>query len=112
VAFTSSIASAIRKFGAKNTATGLKHLSVVFSDQKLIHGGTILGALAMFLSKAGPDFDSDRLNRALRTRKIEEWGLVTAGMKSGGASRLAALHEAIAKAYDESGDAPDDPQYP
>lgn len=101
MAFTSSIASAIRKFGAKNTATGLKHLSTAFSDQRLVHGGAILGALAMLLSKAGPDFDSDRLDRALRTRKIEEWGLVTAGMKNGGASRLVALSAAITEAYDK-----------
>lgn len=101
VAFTSSIASAIRKFGVKNTAAGLQHLSTVFSDQKLIHGGAILGALAMLLSKAGPDFDSDRLDRALRTKKIEEWGLITAGTKSGGAGRLAALVAAITEAYDK-----------
>lgn len=104
VAFTSSIASAIRKFGAKSTATGLKHLSAAFSDQKLVHGGAILAALAMLLSKAGPEFDSDRLNRALRTRKIDEWGLVTAGTKSGGTGRLTALHQAITEAYDKSGE--------
>lgn len=62
-----------------------------------------------FLSKAGPEIDSDRLNRALRTKKIEEWGLVTAGMKIGGAGRLAALHAAIAEAYDKSREPSADP---
>ncbi|MBL8266026.1 DUF6551 family protein [Steroidobacter sp.] len=110
VVFTSGIASAIRKFGAKNTAAGLKHLSAVFSDQKLLHGGAILGALAMFLSNAGSEVDSDRLNRALRSKRIEEWGLVTTGVKSGG-SRLAVLRTAIAAAYEQSREATADPRH-
>jgi hypothetical protein len=109
VGFTSSIAGAIRKFGANHTAMGLKHLSMVFWDQKLIHGGAVLGALAMFLSKLGPDIDSDRLNRALGTRKIEAWGLVAAGIKDG-PRHLYALHAAIADAYDKARETLDDSQ--
>lgn len=101
VAFTSSIANAIRRFGPTTTTAALKHMSAAFSDQKLLHGAAILGALAVILSKAEADFDPDRLTRALRTKKLDEWGLAAAGLKCGD-YRVAALRKAITEAYDKS----------
>jgi len=100
VAFTSSIANAIRKFGPPITTAALKHMSAAFSDQKLLNGAAILGALAVILSKAEPDFEPDRLTRALRTRKLDEWGLVAAGLKCGD-YRIAALRKAIMETYNK-----------
>lgn len=107
VAFTSSIANAIRRFGPITTTAALRHMSAAFSDQKLLHGAAILGALAVILSKAEAGFDPDRLNRALRTKKLDEWGLVAAGLKCGD-YRVAALRKAITEAYDKSEQEPEE----
>lgn len=100
VAFTSSIANAIRRFGPASTTDALKHMSAAFFDQKLLHGAALLGALVLILSKAEADFDPDRLKHALRTKKLDEWGLVAAGLKCGD-YRVAALRKAIMEAYDK-----------
>lgn len=101
VAFTSSIANAIRRFGSTTAAAALMHMSAAFSDQKLLNGAAVLGALVAILSKADANFDPDRLNRALQTKKLDEWGAVAAGLKCGD-YRVAALRKAITEAYEKS----------
>lgn len=100
VAFTSSIANAIRRFGATTTTDALKHMSAAFNDQRLLHGAAILGALLVILSRAEAGIDRDRLKRALRTKKLDEWGSVAAGLKCGD-YRVAALRKAIMDTYDK-----------
>lgn len=97
LAFTSSIAKAIRRSGPAVTSTALKIMATAFPDQKMTHGGAIFGAVVRILSQPEPDLDPGQLTKALQARKADEWGLFAAGLY-GGDRRVDALHEAIATA--------------
>lgn len=98
IAFTSSIANSIRRFGPAITSAVLTNMAVAFPDQKLTNGGAIFGGLIQIMSRPKPDFDPDRLLSALQTRTADEWGVFAIGQKSGDA-RISALHDAIMDAY-------------
>lgn len=98
VAFTSSIATAIRRFGSAIVSAVLTNMAEAFPGQKLTHGGAIFGGLVRIMSRSTPDFDPDRLLSTLQTRTVEEWGVFAAGL-NGGDSRITALHDAIMDAY-------------
>lgn len=100
IAFTSAMASSVRRFGPAITSAVLTNMAVAFPNQKLTHGGAIFGGLVRIMSRPGPDFDPDRLVSALQTRTADEWGLYAAGLK-GGDMRVAALHDAIMDTYDK-----------
>jgi ParB-like nuclease domain len=100
VAFTSSIANAIRRFGAADTLAALTNMAVAFPGQKLMHGGAIFGGLVRIISQRAPDFDPDRLISALQTRTADEWGVYAAGLTSGD-RRVVALRDAIMDTYDK-----------
>jgi hypothetical protein len=100
VAFTSSIAKAIRRFGPAIASAVLTNMAVAFPGQKMTHGGAIFGGLVRIMSRPRPDFDPDRLLSALQTRTADEWGVFAVGLK-GGDMRMAALHDAIMDAYDK-----------
>lgn len=100
VAFTSSIATAIRRFGPAITSAVLTNMAEAFPGQKMTHGGAIFGGLIRIMSRPKSDFDPDRLFSALQTRTADEWGLFAAGLK-GGDMRVVALHDAIMDAYDK-----------
>lgn len=100
VAFTSSIANAVRRFGPELTSATLTNMAVAFVGQKLTHGGAIFGGLIRVMSKAEIDFDPDRLLCALQTRTADEWGAFAAGLR-GGDMRVNALQIAILDAYDK-----------
>lgn len=99
IAFTSSIATAIRRFGPAITSAVLTNMAEAFSGQKMTHGGAIFGGLVRIMSRPKPDFDPDRLLSTLQTRTADEWGSCTAGLK-GGDTRVVALRDAIMDAYD------------
>jgi hypothetical protein len=99
IAFTSSVANAIRRVGAEITSAILTNMAIAFRDQKLTHGGAIFGGLLRVMSKSGPELDPDRLLSALETRTADEWGKFAANLK-GGDMRAIALHDAILKAYE------------
>ncbi len=94
VAFTSSIANAIRRFGPAITSAALTNMAVAFPDQKMMHGGAIFGAIVRIMSRPDQNLDSDQLMSALQTRKADEWGQFAAGLH-GGDRRVDALHDAI-----------------
>jgi hypothetical protein len=98
VAFTSSIASAIRRFGPAITSAVLTNMAEAFAGQKLTHGGAIFGGLIRIMSKPQPGFDPDRLMSALQMKTVDEWGSFAVGLK-GGDTRISALHDAIMDAY-------------
>lgn len=98
VAFTSSIAGAIRRFGPAITSAVLTNMAEAFRGQKLTHGGAIFGGLIRIMSRAEADFDPDRLMSTLQTKTADEWGSFAAGLK-GGDTRISALHDAIMHAY-------------
>jgi len=98
IAFTSSIAKAIRRFGPAITSAVLTNMTEAFPGQKMTHGGAIFGGLVRIMAHPKPDFDPDRLLSALQTRTANEWGSFTAGLKSGD-TRILALHDAIMEAY-------------
>jgi hypothetical protein len=100
VAFTSAIASAIRRFGPAITSAALTNMAVAFPNQKLTHGGAIFGGLVRIMSQTEPNFDPDRLMSALQTRTADGWGFYAAGLNSGG-RRVAALRDAIKEAYEK-----------
>lgn len=100
VAFTSSIATAIRRFGPAITSAVLTNMAEAFPGQKMTHGGAIFGGLVRIMSRPTADFDPDRLLSALQTRTADEWGSFAVGLK-GGDTRVMALHDAILDAYDK-----------
>jgi len=99
IAFTSSIANAIRKFGPAVTSAVLTNMAEAFPNQKMTHGGAIFGGLVRIMSRPKADFDPDRLLNALQTRTADEWGAFAIGLK-GGDTRIMALHDAIMGIYD------------
>lgn len=103
VAFTSSIASAIRRHGASLASNALTNIAEAFPDQKLNHGGAIFGGLVQIMSDETIAYDADRLIAALQTRTTDEWGAAAAGL-SGGDRRTRALRDAITAAYQEVGE--------
>lgn len=98
VAFTSSIANAIRKFGPAITAAALTNMATAFPNQKMTHGGAIFGGLVRIMSQPELNFDRDQLISVLQTRTADEWGQSAAGVH-GGDQRVDALHDAIMIAY-------------
>lgn len=100
VAFTSSIATAIRRFGPAIASAVLTNMAEAFPSQKMTHGGAIFGGLIRIMSRPKPNFDPDRLLSALQTRTADEWGSFAVGLK-GGDTRVLALHDAIMSAYDK-----------
>lgn len=92
VAFTSSIANAVRRFGPAVTSAVLTNMAEAFPGQKMTHGGAIFGGLVRTMSRPTPDFDPDRLLSALQTRTADEWGASAVGLK-GRDARVTALHE-------------------
>jgi hypothetical protein len=99
VAFTSSIATAIRRSGAAIVLAALTNMAEAFPKQKLMHGGAIFGGIVRIMSQPGSAVDPDRLMSALQTRTAGEWGSFAAGLH-GGDRRVAALHAAIRAAYE------------
>jgi hypothetical protein len=100
IAFTSSIARAIRKCGTAVTSAALTDMAIAFRGQKLGHGGSIFGALVKILSASQPGFDPGQLVSALQTRTAEQWGGGVAGLQ-GGDTRAVALQKAFMDAYQE-----------
>ncbi len=100
IAFTAAIATSVRKFGPAITSAVLTNMAVAFPEQKLRHGGAIFGGLIRIMSRPEPDFDPDRLVKALQTRTADEWGAYVVGLK-GGDTRAMALRDAIIDTYDK-----------
>jgi hypothetical protein len=99
IAFTSSIANSIRRFGPVVTSAVLTNMAVAFKGQKLSHGATLFGALVKIMARPEPDFDPDRLVSALQTRTVIEWGAHISRLRGGSKERIGTLYDAIMEVY-------------
>jgi hypothetical protein len=100
IAFTSSIASTLRKYGAEITGKALTLIAEAFPDQKVVHAGSIFLGLVKILT-ARATFDPDRLFRALLKYDADGWGSFVHGLK-GGDTRASAIRDALMMAYEET----------
>jgi hypothetical protein len=100
IAFTTSIASTIRKHGAAIASAALTNIAEAFAGQKVLHSGSIFLGIVKVLGSPPEGFDPDRLFRALQMRDAEEWGALVKQLK-GGDTRAAAIRDALLIAYDE-----------
>jgi len=98
VAFTASIANAIRRHGVQLTSAVLVNMAEAFPGQKLTHGGAIFGGLIRIMANQALALDPDRLVDVLQSRSADEWGVFAAGL-NGGDARMQALEKAIMDAY-------------
>jgi len=101
IAFTSSIASTIRKHGPAVASAALTNIAEAFPEQKVVHSGSIFLGLVKVLSSPPADFDPDRLFRALKADNAESWGALVKGLK-GGDTRAIAVRDALLAAYEQA----------
>jgi hypothetical protein len=98
VAFTSSIARAIRKDGRAIAAKALRLIAEAFPGQVLTHGGSVFTGLVEIIGNPPPSLDEDRLFQALLAFDIDGWGDFVDGLR-GGNTRASAMRQAIMEAY-------------
>lgn len=97
VAFTSSIATALRRHGEVVVSEVLTCLAEAFKEQALIQGASLFGALVRIFVRSPEGFDPDKLDRALRTRSVTEWGQFVHDQR-GGDARTTVMEVEILKA--------------
>lgn len=102
IAFTASIASTIRKHGAAVASAALTNIAEAFPGQKVLHSGSIFLGMVKILAAPPPEFDPDRLLRALQSQSADAWGSLVSGLK-GGDTRATAMRTALSAAYDAAG---------
>lgn len=103
IAFTSTIATSIRKFGPRIVSAALTNIAVAFPTERLTHGSSIFLGLAHILNQPPPGFDPDRMFEALKLKSIEQWGQVVAGLMGG--ARASSMRQAMLDAYSASPEA-------
>lgn len=94
VAFTSSIATALRRHGAAIVSAALTSLAEAYEGRPLTYGASIFGALIRLFANPPEGFDPDDLVPTLRRFDMTSLGEIVKGL-SGGDSRTAAVHSAI-----------------
>lgn len=94
VAFTSSIANALRRHGPGIVSAALTSMAEAYEGHPLTYGASIFGALIKIFAAPPEGFDSDELVPTLRRFDMVLLGRVVHGL-SGGDSRTIAVHVAI-----------------
>ncbi len=89
VAFTSSIATALRRHGEPIVSAALTCIAEAFGDQPLIHGASLFGGLVKIFAQPPEGFDPDKLAIALRTFGVIQWGEFVRDQKGGDARSVA-----------------------
>jgi hypothetical protein len=105
VAFTSSIATAIRRHSEAVISAALTCMAETFERQPLTHGASIFGALVKVFAGPPEGFDPDRLVPVLRRLEMASLGEVLRGQK-GGDARVIAVYTAIIEALASLDDNP------
>lgn len=100
IAFTASIATAIRRHGDAVVSASLTSLAEAYPDQSLIHGASVFGALVKLFSNPPEDFDPDCLVPAMRRFDMAGLTEIVKDQK-GGESRASALHLALVETLAE-----------
>ena len=100
IAFTASIAAAIRRHGDAVVSASLTSLAEAYPDQSLIHGASVFGALVKLFSNPPENFDPDFLVPAMRRFDMAGLTEIVKDQK-GGESRASALHLALVETVAE-----------
>lgn len=94
VAFTSSIAVALRRHGPPIVSAALTSIAEAYEARPLTYGASIFGALIKLFANPPEGFDPDDLVPTLRRFDMASLGEIVRGL-SGGDTRTAAVHAAI-----------------
>lgn len=94
VAFTSSIAAALRRHGPPIVSAALTSIAEAYEARPLTYGASIFGALIKLFANPPEGFDPDDLVPTLRRFDMASLGEIVRGL-SGGDTRTAAVHAAI-----------------
>ena len=94
VAFTSSIATALRRHGPAIVSAALTNIAEVYEGRALTYGASVFGALIKLFANPPESFDPDDLVPILRRFDMTLLGEVVKGL-SGGDSRALAVHATI-----------------
>jgi hypothetical protein len=94
VAFTSSIVTALRRYGDPIVSAALTCMAEAYRGQPLTHGASIFGALVRIFANPPEGFDSDQLVPTLRQFPMSSLGDIVRHQK-GGDARAVALFTAI-----------------
>lgn len=100
VAFTSAIATVLRKHGERVVREALKAMADAFPGQRLVAGSSVFTALCRVLISPPEDFERDRLFRALGKFDMQGWADFLKGAK-GGDDRAQKLRDVLLMAYAE-----------
>ena len=99
VAFTSSIATALRRHGPAIVSAALTTIAEAYEGQPLTYGASVFGALIKIFTNPPKDFDPDDLVPTLRQFDMASLGEVVKG-RSGGDSRAFAVHSVFLENLD------------
>lgn len=94
IAFTSSIATALRRYGPAIVSAALTSLAEAYESRSLTYGASIFGALVKLFANPPESFDPDELVPTLQQLDMASLGAIVRGL-SGGDSRVVAVHSAI-----------------
>ncbi|WP_181182738.1 MULTISPECIES: DUF6551 family protein [unclassified Mesorhizobium] len=94
VAFTSSIATALRRHGPAIVSAALTSIAEAYEGRSLTYGASIFGALIKLFANSPCGFDPDDVVPTLRRFDMAVLGEIVTGL-SGGDSRAVAVHAAI-----------------
>ncbi|MCJ2080783.1 DUF6551 family protein [Methylobacterium sp. J-090] len=94
VAFTSSIAAALRRYGPPIVSAALTSIAEAYEARPLTYGASIFGALIKLFANPPEGFDPDDLVPTLRHFDMASLGEIIRGL-NGGDTRTAAVHAAI-----------------
>lgn len=100
VAFTSSIATALRRHGAAIVSAALTSLAEAYEGRSLTYGASIFGALIKLFANPPEGFDPDDLVPTLRRFDMALLGEIVKGL-SGGDTRAVAVHAAILESLNQ-----------
>ncbi len=94
VAFTSSIAAALRRHGPAIVSAALTSIAEAYEGRALTYGASIFGALVKLFANPPEGFDPDDLVPTLQNFDMASLGEIVRGL-SGGDSRAIAVYSAI-----------------
>ncbi len=96
VAFTSSIAKALRRHGESIVSAALTAMSEAYEGQPLTHGASVFGALVRIFANPPEDFDPDELVPVMKHFGMSDLGEIVREQK-GGDARAAALAKVLVR---------------
>lgn len=96
VAFTSSIAKALRRHGESIVSAALTAMSEAYESQPLTHGASVFGALVRVFANPPEGFDPDNLVPLMQRFSMSDLGEIVRDQK-GGDARVAAVAKVLAR---------------